>query len=225
MRIDLSGPRLDKLRDTIRKHGLLPARWIAIPLLVFAFSTLLGACDLVRESSCPIDDRSFCEFVEEIEPLVEDLDSNAVLDRTALKCCKGDFAWPDEAGYDPQAECIRSGVFLGEGSCLTKEQFRRFLVRQAPLSVDYLVYTADVFSELRIDMAETAILVSTGDPEWFLVIFALEDSGEWRITAMLHIRRAALSRFPNGTFVSWPPDLEAPNPPLGPRGSVGRAVG
>jgi hypothetical protein len=194
------------------------ARWLTLSLLVLAFSAVLAACDLASGSSCPIDDSSFCEFVEELEPLLRQTNSGAVWDRTALECCKGDFAWPGEEVIDPQARCIRSGAFRGEGTCLTDEQFQEFLIRHAPLSVDHLVYTADVFSDLRIDMGETAILVSTGDPEWFLVVFAEEDSGEWQVTAILQVSRASMVQFPDSAFVSWPADLQTPNPPPGARG-------
>lgn len=197
-----------------RNHGggSVATRWVIGALLVLLLSALLAACDLLPGASCPIGDKSFCRFVEKIESDVEGLDSAAVLNRTALECCKGDFAWPDEESYDPQALCVRSGAYRGESSCLTDDEFDDFLSRHAPLSVDYLVDTQQGFSELSIDMGDTAILVSTGDPDWFLVIFADQPEGEWQITAILQVRRTVLAEFPDNAFVSWPPDLQPPNP-------------
>ena len=217
MRIEVSG--LTHGRGWITPRGGVDRRGfmkrIPIYLLVLVCAVVLGACNGTAESPCPIDDVSFCEFVEEIEPILEGLDSDAVFDRTALECCKGDFAWPDETGFDPDAPCVRSGAFRGEGSCLTKEEFRDFLVRHAPLSVDHLVHTSDVFSELRIEMGDTAILMSTADPDWYLVVFVSEDAGEQSITGILQVNRSTLAQFPEDAFVSWPPDLQPPNPAPG----------
>jgi hypothetical protein len=87
------------------------------------------------------------------------------------------------------------------------------LVRHAPLSVDYLVYTAENFPGLRFELGEVAILIGTNDPEWFLVVFALPDRESWQIVAVLQVRRTVLNTFPEDAFVSWPPELSTPNPP------------
>ena len=191
-------------------------RRLALGLLTVALSAFSAGCRVSDASLCPVEDESLCEFVRELEPLVTSLNTSAILDRTAMVCCKGDHAWPDEAaspGFDPTQPCVRAGVYLGEGACLTAEQFTAELVRLGPLSIDHLVYTAESFPGLHVEMAEAAILVSTGDPEWFLTLFTQEDTGRWQITAVIRVRRAVLERFPPNAFLSWPPGLETPKPP------------
>jgi len=206
-----------------RLCGLLArARWALIISLFLAFSALLAACNAVRRPPCPVDDKTFCEFVSEIEPLFAAVDADALLDKTALECCKGDYAWPDETtrpGFDPDAPCIRSGAFRGESGCRTAEEFQEALARHAPLSVEYLVATSPNFAELRIPMSDMAVLVGTRDPEQFLVVFTERDADGWAITAILDIRRAVLDLFPADSFFSWPLDLETPRPP--PRATQG----
>ena len=187
--------------------------WFTLPL---ALAALLTGCGFFGGSECPIEDQNFCKFVRELEPLIAASDTDALLDRTALLCCKKDYAGPDEAGspgFEPDEPCVRSGVFRGEGACLTADQFRGLLVRHAPLSVDYLVYTAENFPGLRFELGELAILISTNDPEWFLLVFGLPDQESWQVVAVLQVRRTVLNTFPNEAFVSWPPELRAPNPP------------
>jgi hypothetical protein len=187
--------------------------WFTFP---FALAALLTGCGFLGGSKCPIEDESFCEFVRELEPLIAASDTDALLDRTSLLCCKRDYAGPDEAGspgFDPDQPCVRSGVYRGEGACLTADQFNGLLSRHAPLSVDHLVYTPENFAGLRIDMGELAILISTNDPEWFLVIFSLESQQYWQIVAVHQIRRAVLDPIPTEAFVSWPPELETPKLP------------
>ena len=196
-----------------------------------ALAALLAGCRFLGGSKCPIEDESFCEFVRELEPLIAASDSDSLLDRTALLCCKGDYAWPDEAstpGFDPNQPCVRSGVFRGEGACLSADQFRGLLTRHTPLAVDYLVYTGENFPGLRFELGEVAILIGTNDPEWFFVVFAFPDQQSWRIEAVLQVRRAVLNTFPAESFISWPPELSTPRPP--PRvtqglGSLDRAPG
>jgi hypothetical protein len=176
----------------------------------------LAACNLSEELPCPVDDRSFCGFVQELDTLFIAVDADAILDRAALECCKGDYAWPDEAnepGFDPNAPCIRSGAFRGESGCSTAEEFKEVLARHAPLSIEYLISTSQEFAELRIPTGEYAILVSTRESEWFLVVFADQSSGGWGITAILQVRRAVLDLFPADSFISWPPDMQTPRPP------------
>ena len=185
-------------------------------LLPLVFAALLTGCGLLGASKCPIEDQSFCEFVRELEPLIAASDTDALLSRTSLLCCKKDYAGPDEAagpGFEPDEPCVRSGVFRGEGACLTADQFRGLLVRHAPLSVDYLVYTAENFPGLRFELGEVAILISTNDPEWFLLVFGLPDQESWQVVAVLQVRRTVLNTFPEDAFVSWPPELRTPNPP------------
>jgi len=184
--------------------------------LPLALGALLTACGFLGGSKCPIEDQSFCEFVRELEPLIAASDTDALLDRTALLCCKKDYAGPDEAGspgFEPDEPCVRSGVFRGEGACLTADQFRGLLVRHAPLSVDYLVYTAENFPGLRFELGELAILARTNDPEWFILVFGLPDQESWQVVAVLQVRRTVLNAFPEDAFVSWPPDLRTPNLP------------
>ncbi len=184
--------------------------------LSLALAGLLAGCGFLGGSKCPIQDESFCEFVRELEPLIAASDTDALLDRTALLCCKEDYAGPDEAGspgFEPDQPCVRSGVYRGEGTCLTADQFNGLLVRHAPLSVDWLVYTPENFAGLRIDMGELAILISTNDPEWFLVTFAIRNPESWQIASVHQVRRAVLDTFPADAFVSWPPDLRTPKPP------------
>ena len=207
--------------DGIIKRDRNSGRVMTIAFLLLVFSAVLAACNLLGGPSCPVDDERICDFVEELEPLIESLDSDAIWERAALECCKGDFAWPDEEVVDPEAPCIRSGAYRGESTCLTDEEFWNSMVRQAPLSVDYLVRTHNTFSDLTIDMSNTAILVSTGDPEWFLVFFVETVFGEWRVTAVLQVSREALSQFDDAAFESWPLDLETPNLPPGASGGVG----
>jgi hypothetical protein len=189
---------------------------VASGFLALALSALFAGCGLLDRSPCPVHDKSYCEFVRELEPLIASLDSDAILDRTAMVCCKGDYAWPDEAGspgFDPSQPCVRAGVFLGEGACLTADQFSATLVRLAPLSIDHLVHTAENLPGLHVEGDELAILVSTGDPDWFLTLFTLSDSGTRKISAVIQVRRAVLERFPAESFIAWPPGQGTPKPP------------
>jgi hypothetical protein len=184
--------------------------------LIPAILVLLAACNLSGKPPCPVDDKAFCEFVQELEPLFVAVDADAIMDRAALECCKGDYAWPDQAnlpGFAPNALRIRSGAFRGEGGCSTAEEFKAALAQHAPLSIEYLVSASQNFAELRIPMGEFAIMVGTRDPEWFLAVFAQQVSDAWALTAILQIRRTVLDLFPADSFISWPPDLQTPRLP------------
>lgn len=199
-------------RSTVNRIPILSLKILA---LLLGFATLLAACVLIGGRACPVDDKSFCEFAEVLEPFIESADAEAIQEHATFICCKGDYVFPDAAsrpGFDPDELCLRSGAFRGAGACLTEAQLEDFLFRFAPLSIDHLIYTTEVFSELDIEMAEMAVLVSTNDPEWFLVIIPKSDSDGWSISAIIQISRSELDRFPEDVFVSWPIDAQNPNP-------------
>jgi len=195
---------------------LMRSRWMPIMSLFLVVTVLPAACNRIGMPPCPAEDKSFCGFVSELEPLFVAVDTDALLDRTTFECCTGGYAWPDEAtrpGFDPGAPCIRSGAFRGESGCRTAEEFREALARLAPLSIEYLIVTSPNFAELRIPMSEWAVLVGTREPEQCLVVFSERGADGWAITAILDIRRAVPDLFPADSFFSRPLDLETPRPP------------
>jgi hypothetical protein len=185
---------------------------------------ILASCSSPElQEACLIDDESYCDFMRELEPLVAAQDVAAILSRVELRCCMGDLAPSDALGdpeFDADEECVRSGVILGEGSCTPVSKFGERWAEDAPFKVSFILLPEDMPFESASIRDGPAVLVSTGDPEWDLVIATKKDGDDWVITAIVGIRKEVLIQFPAETFLPWPPGsptLIAP-PYVTPRG-------
>jgi hypothetical protein len=161
---------------------------------------------------CPIDDESFCDFVYELQPIVEDSDIEGILARTRQYDCatSGGFhpGWNPEFECSEDSYCVQSGVFEGEGGCTPLSSVRSTWNSNAhrPLILRGIVYPLiPGLDQYGIDeLSGPAILVRTDEPEWDWILFCKPADGKWSISAILRQRRSAAQyQTPEDVVVPW----------------------
>lgn len=162
---------------------------------------------------CPLDDDPLCAFIAEIEPAIESGDIDQILlDSMVFDCGTHGIAGP---GFDPSQDCgqdefcVHLGALQGEGGCTPLSRVRAVWESNAvaPIRLRGIVYPA--IPGLGLEGVELlsgpAILISTGDDVWDWILFAGEDRGGWKVSALLLQRRqAAKFQTPDEIIIPWP---------------------
>ena len=158
---------------------------------------LAAACNapFFAKPACPLPDEGLCDFVREIEGILEAADGQALMRRTEAGCNLRDFRQPgmEEDGAIPDAAGVFGGLFFAESNCMPIEGYVQAWSESGAKVVRYVIYPR--LEESRRD--GPALLIRTDDPEFDRLLFLERSGSEWRIIAAPGVRKSVETTLSN----------------------------